>query len=419
MNASSGEQAQHQDFLQDLAELSQIGATPAGGVDRQAATIEDGEARQWLSHWFRSHDFSVVVDEVGNLFGVVTFDTSAPYVLAGSHLDSQPTAGRLDGAYGVLTAAYAVKNVRDKALQDGIKPLVNFVVVDWFNEEGSRFAPSVMGSGVYARKLAPQAVLATEDRSGTSVKQALADIGYLGSETPPDAVAYAEIHVEQGRLLESENVDIGLVISNWVVCKFKVTIKGEQAHTGTADMDDRRDALVGAAKVLLGVRDFAIGPNADQLLASVGEVAVYPNVPGVVASKAVLSLDVRAPEEEFLKQQLDVLKEKILLACESEGLSVHIPEMVMRSSVRFSESGIAVGRKAAESCDLSYKRMCTRAGHDAINMNTIVPTLLAFVPSKSGISHCESEDTDKDDLLKGLDFFCEVLSDVALNGAFY
>lgn len=396
-------------FLSDFAELSGIGATRAGGVDRQAGTKGDGDARDWLRGWFTARGFRTAVDPIGNLFGLLTFAKGAPYILAGSHLDSQPTAGRLDGAYGVLAAAHAAERVRDHVVGGTVVPRANLAVVDWFNEEGSRFAPSIMGSGVYSGKLDLQACLSTRDEAGVTVEEALEGIGYLGGDVPPQATAYAEIHVEQGRILESTNVDIGLVTSNWAVCKFEVTVEGEQAHTGTADFRDRSDALLGAARVILAVNEIALTESSTEFLASVGRVITYPNVPGVVASRVILSLDIRAASEGVLKERLDLLRRQILGVAEAESVTVSLPTTAVRPSIRFPETGVRLATEAAESTGLSYRRILTRAGHDAIYMNDIVPTVMTFIPSKNGASHSEKEDTADSDLVNGVNFFSSVL----------
>lgn len=396
-------------FLGDFVELSGIGATRAGGVDRQAGTKGDGDARDWLRGWLSQRGFQTVVDPIGNLFGLLTFDEGAPYILAGSHLDSQPTAGRLDGAYGVLAAAHAAERVRQDVVTGAVAPQANLAVVDWFNEEGSRFAPSIMGSGVYSGKLDLRTCLSTRDELGVTVEEALEGIRYLGGDVPPRAAAYAEIHVEQGRTLESAGIDIGLVTSNWAVCKFEVIIEGEQAHTGTADFRDRKDALLGAARVILMVNEIAITQPSTEFLASVGRAVIYPNVPGVVASRVTLFLDIRAANEGLLKEMLGLLRRRILEVAEAGSAAVVLPTTVVRPSIRFPEPGVRLAAEAAESTGLSYCRILTRAGHDAIYMNDIVPTVMTFIPSKNGASHGEKEDTADSDLVNGVNFFSSVL----------
>lgn len=398
-----------QAFLADFREVSKIGLVSDGAVERQAGTAPDGEMRRWLCQWFEAHGMTPIVDGIGNLFGLVTFLPDLPYILIGSHLDSQPTAGRLDGAYGVIAAAHAASAVM-QAVQGGLlTPKANIAVVDWFNEEGSRFAPSLMGSSVYTGNLDLETCLSTLDESGTTVRDALTEIGFLGSDIAPEASAYAEIHVEQGRLLEDHNRSIGLVTSNWAVCKFEVTVEGEQAHTGTAEMADRRDALVGAAGIVLLIRDAAVA-GAGELLASVGRITSYPNVPGVVPSKVVLSLDIRAANESLLEEAVRDLTQRMPVFAATECLTVTFPTTNIRSSVQFPEAGVRLAALAAEACGLSHERIVTRAGHDAIRMNEVVPTIMSFVPSRNGASHSAAEDTTDDDLVNGAAYLTHVLA---------
>lgn len=405
------------EFLSDFVILSKIGRTPSGGVDRQAASRHDGETRRWLFRWLESHDVTPRIDHIGNLFGLVEFRAGAPYVLAGSHLDSQPTAGAFDGAYGVLAAAHAVTAVRDAVNRGDIdQPRYNLAIVNWFNEEGSRFAPSIMGSGVYSGELDLQTCLSTTDEKGTSVRQALTEIGFLGDQTAPFASAYIELHIEQGRSLENHGVDIGLVFSNWAVSKLDVTLEGEQAHTGTAAIVDRRDALVGAAKMIVLAHDMSQA-KPENLLVSVGRVSIYPNVPGVVPSRVTIAIDIRSPSESLLEEALRELTEKIFDIGESGDLAISLPDTPIRPCVIFPEAELILGEIAADVHGLSHQRMVTRAGHDAIRMNRMVPTLLAFVPSENGVSHSESERTSDADLVNGISFLTQALAMLASSEA--
>ena len=404
------------EFLLDLGELSLIGATPSGGVHREAGSSADGETRNWLCAWLKNHGFEVRVDEIGNIFGIVEFLPGAPFVLAGSHLDSQPTAGRLDGAYGVLAAAHAARSVCRAVEAGSIVPKVNLAVVDWFNEEGSRFTPSVMGSGVYAGKLDISTCLNSKDLAGVTVAKALEEIGYRGVHPAPKAVAYSEIHIEQGRILEDEQIDIGIVESNWAVSKFELTLIGEQSHTGATLLGDRRDALVAAAEMIVALRDLASREQSGSLLASVGRISVYPNSPVVVPSKVVVTVDIRSPHENLLDRALREFLDRATQIAARESVQILRQDTTVRQAVAFPEDGMKVSESAAEACDLSHRRMATRAGHDSVHLNSLVPTIMAFVPSKSGISHNEAEDTDDGDLLNGLTFFTEVLGRLISTG---
>ena len=230
-------------FLEDFAAMSSFGATPGGGVDRQAGTPADHATRAWFGEWLARHGFEESVDEAGNQFGTMDLVPGAPYVLIGSHLDSQPLAGRYDGAYGVLAAAHACALVAEETRAGSIAPAYNLAVVNWFNEEGSRFAPSMMGSSVFTGKLQLKDALATTDSNGTTVSQALTSGHRTPDGTAPRLAGvsqYAEIHIEQGRNLEESGTQVGTVDRTWAASKYRVTVDGAQSHTGATRMADRR-----------------------------------------------------------------------------------------------------------------------------------------------------------------------------------
>ena len=392
-----------QDVLTDFATLSAIGATPGGGVDRQAGTAADGEARRWLVDWLTGSGFAVTVDRVGNVFGTVELAPGAPYVLVGSHLDSQPTAGQFDGAYGVLAAAHAARRVVADAAAGALAPRFNIAVVDWFNEEGSRFTPSIMGSSTYAGSMSAESVLATRDLGGVSVAEALDAIGFLGDGTPPVAAGYAEVHIEQGRTLERLGVDIGLVESNWAARKYEIVVHGEQSHTGATVMADRHDALVGAAAVVTAVRDLVDEFAAGALLTAVGRLTVHPNSPVVVPSEVRLSADVRSADADLLERAHDLLLDRLAAVEERRAVRVEVARASLRDARPFPARGVELAETVAKEAGLTSHRMLTIAGNYSIPMNTLVPTVMLFVPSVAGVSHNERELTHDVDLLHGVD----------------
>lgn len=404
------------DFLADFAALSRIGATPKGGVHREAGTPADGAARRWLCSWFERHGLRTSVDAVGNMYGAVEWLPGAPFVLVGSHLDSQPTAGRFDGAYGVLAGVHAVAAARDAVTAGTVTPRYNLAVVNWFNEEGSRFSPSLMGSGVYSGKLDLAATLRVTDRAGVTVAEALADIGFAGTDPMPPAAGYAEIHIEQGRILQDTGTSIGIVTANWAASKYSVTVHGEQAHTGATHLADRRDALVGASRLVLAVRELAEAFEPGQLLGSVGQFTVSPNSPVVVPAAVNLSVDLRSAEAEVLAkahEQFLAVVDGVNAAGEVE---VDIDSMTLRPSSEFPAAGVALAEAAAARAGLSSRRMLTMAGHDSVNLKDVVPTVMLFVPSDAGISHNEAEHTDDADLLNGVGMLTEVVTALLSTG---
>ena len=400
------------DFLTDFVEMSRHGATPGGGVDRQAGTPEDHAVRAWFGQWLAGHGMREVVDAAGNQFGLVELTPGAPWLLLGSHLDSQPLAGRFDGAYGVLAAAHAVARVAAEVQAQGTSSPVNLAVVNWFNEEGSRFTPSMMGSAVYTGLLDLETALRTRDSAGTTVAEALADSAPAGpADLVPllDRVAgYAEIHVEQGRILEESGVQIGLVNATWAAAKYLVTVNGEQSHTGSARMEDRRDALYGAALLIAAARELTDEFEPGQLHSSVSQVQVLPNSPVTIARQVVMNLDLRSPDEKALARAMELLDKRITDVQATARTSVSL-DLTHRWGLNpYQSEGVQLAREAAESLGLSHMELMTVAGHDSTNMKDRVPTVMLFVPSVDGISHNEAEYTRAEDALNGVELLTEV-----------
>lgn len=400
-------------FLDDFTHLSTIGATPAGGVERQAATAEDGETRSWLAGWLTERGFTVLRDRVGNLFGLYDFVPGAPYVLVGSHLDSQPRGGRFDGAYGVLAAAHAADRLRVLHAADALTPTVNVAIVDWFNEEGSRFPLSMTGSGVFTGKLGLVETLALTDVAGTTVADALDAIDARGAEDvfgdARTVHSYAEIHVEQGRELDKSGTMLGLVDSTWAANKYQISVIGTQSHTGATAMADRQDALYGAALVVVAVRDLA-EPYGAELHTSCGQLTVYPNSPVVVPREVHMHVDLRSPSDELLAGADATLRRR--LAEIEVTADVRIEQTVAHTwkGQAYPPPGVELARSVAEDLGVTVMTVRTRAGHDSTNMKDVVPTVMLFVPSVEGISHAENEFTRDEDLTTGVDVLTETLA---------
>jgi N-carbamoyl-L-amino-acid hydrolase len=374
-------------FLEDFATLCTFGATPGGGVDRQAGSPADGEQRAWLTRTLQDKGFDVQFDQVGNQFGMLELHPGAPYVLVGSHLDSQPTAGRYDGAYGVLAAAHAAFRLAAEWRADGTAPRYNLAVVNWFNEEGARFKPSMMGSSVYTGKMRPEDVLATTDPAGITVRESLEATNALGQGDGPTAVYAAEIHIEQGRSLERDGIAIGVVDSNWAANKYEFEVRGEQSHTGSTVIADRA------------------------VHTSVGQLDVYPNSPVVVPSLVTLLLDLRSADEQLLAEADQLLHERIERIEHAARVGISRTGSHCWPVTPYQSEGVELAEKTAANRGLTYTRVKTLAGHDSTNLKDIVPTVMLFVPSVEGISHNEHEYTTDRDAVTGL----HVLTDVVRN----
>lgn len=410
------------EFLDSWAELEVIGATPAGGVERQAATAEDGQMREWFSQWLRERGFTVEIDRVGNLFGLLEFQAGAPYVLVGSHLDSQPRGGRFDGAYGVLAGAAAADRIRRQVAESGVTPRYNIAVVDWFNEEGSRFKPSLMGSAVFTGAADLEETLNITDHDGVTVREALTAIDSIGErdvfgagEDARRLAAYAEIHIEQGRELEKDNVTIGLVDRTWAANKYELNVIGAQGHTGATAIDDRQDALLGASLIVVALRDIA-DEFGDELHTSCGQMTVLPNSPVVVPREVHMHLDLRSDNDELLAAADAALRKRIAEAEIRAKVKVEHRKAHVWPGHHYQPQGVELARTVADDLGVSSMLVQTRAGHDSTNMKEIVPSVMLFVPSVDGISHAEAEYTADEDLCTGVDLLTETLARM-LDGA--
>lgn len=398
------------DFLADFASMSRNGATERGGVDRQAATIADGQNRNWFRGLVEGHGFTVHYDQVGNQYCLLELSPGAPWIAVGSHLDSQPLGGRFDGAYGVLAGAHAALQVQQRLHNEAQEAKFNIVVINWFNEEGCRFKPSMMGSSVYTGKLSAAQALNTTDPAGVSVYEALQAIGTIG-DFELQVEAYVEIHIEQGRSLEDRGLTIGLVESTWGANKYEFTVHGEQSHTGATVIADRHDALLGASALVVAAREVALEYSTEEhmVITSCGEFTVFPNSPVVVASQVNLLVDVRSTDPEVLAAADAALHDRVRQIEKMASVTIERGASHIWGSKQYDESGINLARNAAQAVGLEHGVVRTLAGHDSTNMKDIVPTIMLFVPSVEGISHNEGELTQDKDMLAGVRMLSEVL----------
>lgn len=393
-----------------MDEVSVFGATPAGGLCRLAASAEDGAARSWLGRTLRDAGFRVTVDRVGNMFGVLVLaGPDAPLVLAGSHLDSQPFGGRYDGAYGVVAAVAAATALGVAVRGAGARPTRNIGVVNWTNEEGARFAPSTMGSAVFAGRLDCETALAARDGKGIALREALAEIGFLGSDAPPAKVAaYLEAHIEQGPNLERAGLTIGVVEGNWGTSKYEVEVAGRAAHTGPTPMAERRDALLPAAELILFVRALS-DETGGKLLSSVGRLDVAPNSTNVVAETVRLFVEFRDVDGGRLADICGRFEAKAR-ALARPGIAVGMRRTVDREPGSFDARLRDLIAAQAEACGHRPMRLHTVAGHDAVALAPVVPSAMLFVPSKDGVSHNELEFTRPEHLLAGAEVLARAMA---------
>lgn len=396
-------------FLADFHASTVFGATPGGGLDRQAGTADHGRVRDWFQQLAENAGFTVRTDHIGNIFALLELVPGSPFVIVGSHTDSQPLGGRFDGPYGVVAALHAAIAVRHAVERGELHPTFNLAVVDWFNEEGSRFGPSIMGSSVFTGALDIHTALSTTDPDGVSVADALEDTGRLGEALELDIAAYGEIHIEQGRRLEESGIDVGVVCGNWTVQKLRARVIGEQSHAGTL-LAYRKDALLPAAKIVSLVNNLAEDYPPAEFLSSVAQFDVTPNTPSVIASQVDLILDIRGRHHSDVANARAEISRRLTELSAEHAADIEIDEFVLRPRSEFSAAGVRLAREAAESEGLSVMLLDTLIGHDSVAMNQRYPTVMLFLPSKDGASHCEREFSSDSDMVKGLRALTAVLS---------
>ncbi len=394
-------------------QVAAIGRTERGGLNRLAASAEEGQARDVVCAWLAERGFAMQVDPVGNVFARLNLAPEAagarddvPCVLTGSHLDSQPRGGRYDGAYGVIGACVAADAIR-RANPGGCRH--DLAVVIWTNEEGARFAPSMLGSGVYAGHYATDYALARRDGQAVSLQEALQAIGYHGSgQGPVQPAACVELHIEQGPELERLGARIGVVEGNWGTMKYIVTFAGVAAHTGPTPMAERRDALLAAGHLIVACRALS-DRTGGQLLSSVGRLDVEPNSTNVVAERVQLYAEMRATDNAMLEQACADFEQAVQEAARQAGVQASQVRVTDRPAGLFDAGLCARIEQAAAGLGLDSRRLHTVAGHDAVSMRRRCPAAMVFVPSVKGISHNEAEHTAPEDLEAGVAVLASVL----------
>ncbi|EML7261863.1 Zn-dependent hydrolase [Raoultella ornithinolytica] len=371
-----------------LNEMARIGATPAGGVTRLTLSDEDRQARDLLRQWAQEAGFPCAVDSMGNMFirRAGKNPQLAP-VLTGSHVDSQPLGGRYDGIYGVLAGLEALRTLNER----GIETERDIVLVNWTNEEGARFAPAMLASGVWAGQFSEAFALARKDRDDISVGAALEAIGYRG-ERPTAAFpvhACYEVHIEQGPILEEEDVDIGLVHAAMGQRWFNVTLEGFSAHAGTTPMGSRRDALTAFAELALAVEQIGIAHNPDGR-ATIGMAQVIPGSRNVVPGRVECSVEFRHPQSSALEAMEQALRHAADTLAR-RGVQAQIERIFDYAPIAFNAQCLARSEQAVQMLGYSARRMVSGAGHDTCYISKVAPASMIFIPCEKGISHNEAE----------------------------
>jgi beta-ureidopropionase / N-carbamoyl-L-amino-acid hydrolase len=381
-----------------MEELGRIGATERGGLTRVALTDEDKRGRDLLVRWMREAGLRVTVDQMGNIFGERPGQAGQPPLMMGSHADSVPTGGKYDGQLGVLCALETIRVLNDHRIST--RHPVTLVI--FTNEEGARFQPAMIASGVMAGKIALEDAYNARDKDGLRLVDELERIGYLGSEpcVPRPIRAYLELHIEQGPFLEEEGLSVGVVEGIVAIAWSRVTIHGVQDHAGPTPMRIRHDALVAAAEVVTGVRAIAreIG---GKLVTTVGNLTVTPNIVNAIPGRVTLSIDMRDPGDAALDRARTMLDRVVREACAREGVRYELEHYWRVPATPFASEVVGAIERAARATGAGFRRILSGAGHDAQYMAAIGPTGMIFVPSRGGRSHCEEEFTPIDDIEHG------------------
>lgn len=377
-----------------LMEMAKIGATPKGGVKRLTLTDLDLEGRNLFKSWCEDIGCTVAVDKMGNMFGRREgTEPDLPPVMIGSHLDSQPTGGKFDGPLGVLSALEVLRTLEDL----DIKTRHPIEVVNFTNEEGSRFAPAMVASGVFAGAFDLEFAYSREDADGLKLGDELKRIGYDGpAEVGGRPVhAFFEVHIEQGPILEEAGTDIGVVTHANGQRWYEITMTGVESHAGPTPMARRKDALVCAAAVIERINKIGwdFQPHA---CATCGMIQAYPNSRNVIPGEVWLTVDIRHPYSERLEEMDQAIRSGVAEICEKQGIDVKLEQIFEFPALAFDDGCVSAVRDAAERLGFSHQDITSAAGHDAVYMARVAPTAMIFTPCIDGISHNEAEDMTKE-----------------------
>ena len=396
---------------ESLMEMAKIGPGVAGGNNRQTLTDADKEGRELFARWCEEAGLTLGVDQMGTMFARREgTDPDALPVYVGSHLDTQPTGGKYDGVLGVLGGLEVIRSLNDL----GIKTRHPIVVTNWTNEEGTRFAPAMLASGVFAGMHELDWAYDRTDAKGLRFGDELERIGWKGPEKVGERKMHAffELHIEQGPILEAEGKDIGVVTHGQGLWWLEVTLTGKDAHTGSTPMNMRVNAGLGMARVTEAVHRIAMAhqPNA---VGAVGQADVYPNSRNVIPGKALFTIDIRSPELDKLTSMREQIEAEAKKIAEELGLGLNIEPTGHFDPVTFDETCVKAVRDAADRLGYSHRNIVSGAGHDACWINRIYPTAMVMCPCVDGLSHNEAEDISKEWATAGADVLFHAVVETA------
>jgi len=377
-----------------IMEMAKIGPGVAGGNNRQTLTDEDAVGRGLFQRWCDEAKLSMDVDQMGTMFARREgTDPHALPVYVGSHLDTQPTGGKYDGVLGVLGGLELIRTLNDM----GIKTKHPIVLVNWTNEEGTRFAPPMMASGVFAGVHTLDWAYSRADADGKKFGDELERIGWVGKEEvgKRNMKAFYELHIEQGPILETEGKDIGVVARGQGLNWLQLTLVGRESHTGSTPMPMRRNAGLGMAKITTLVHEIAMSHQPDAV-GAVGHCDVYPNSRNIIPGKVVFTIDFRSPSFETQEDMEKSLREGATTICKDLDLEIEIEKVGHFDPVTFDEDCVSTIRRAADRLGYSHRNIISGAGHDACWINKIAPAAMVMCPCVDGLSHNEAEEISQD-----------------------
>ncbi|MEL6099837.1 MAG: Zn-dependent hydrolase [Pseudomonadota bacterium] len=394
-----------------LMEMAQIGPGVAGGNNRQTLTDADGDGRALFQKWCEAAGCTMGLDQMGNMFAErAGSDPDALPVYVGSHLDTQPTGGKYDGVLGVLGGLEILRTLNDL----DIKTKHPIIVTNFTNEEGTRFAPAMLASGVFAGVHTQDWAYEREDAEGKRFGDELVRIGWKGDEEvgARKMHAFFELHIEQGPILEAEERDIGVVTHGQGLSWTQVTITGKDAHTGSTPMPMRRNAGLGMARVLEAVDVIALS-HAPHAVGAAGHIDVYPNSRNVIPGKVVFTVDFRSPELEVIQDMEARLFAEGQKIADAMGLEIEFEKVGGFDPVKFDEGCVTAVRTAAERLGYTHRDIISGAGHDACWINQVAPTAMIMCPCVDGLSHNEAEEITKDWAKAGADVLMHAVVETA------
>lgn len=392
-----------------IMETAKIGATAKGGIRRLTLTDLDRQVRDWFRAACEAAGCTVAIDDMGNMFARRPGrDNSLPPIAMGSHLDTQPTGGKFDGVIGVLSGLEVIRTLNDLQVETNAP----IEVVNWTNEEGSRFAPAMLCSGVFAGVFDRAFADSREDRDGKKFGDELDRIGYRGSE-PCGAHkfgAHFEVHIEQGPILEAEAKTIGIVTGVQGMRWFEVTVTGNESHAGSTPMKLRHDAMLAASRMIVAVNDIALrhGPAG---VGTVGLVECRPNSRNVIPGSVFFSIDFRHPEDSAVAAMEDQMRKSVAEIAAAAGVEAAVERVWDSPAVRFNDDCVAAVERAAAAQGYPARRIVSGPGHDSAYVARVAPTSMIFVPCEGGLSHNELEKTEQDQVTAGANVLLRAVLD--------